>query len=99
MAERLPLTLRSYRQLIRIATPLAPFVLAGRLRRGKEHPGRIGERRGETQAKRPSGALIWAHGASVGEMLALTPLLEHVRGKGFNVLLTSGTGALAKPHW
>jgi 3-deoxy-D-manno-octulosonic-acid transferase len=91
VAERLPLTLRSYRQLIRIATPFAPFVLATRLRRGKEHPGRIGERRGETQAKRPSGALVWAHGASVGEMLALTPLLEHVGAKGFNVLLTSGT--------
>jgi 3-deoxy-D-manno-octulosonic-acid transferase len=91
VAERLPLTLRGYRRLVRIATPLASVVLANRLRRGKEHPGRVGERRGETQAKRPSGALIWAHGASVGEMLALMPLLEHVRAKGFNVLLTSGT--------
>lgn len=91
MAERLPLALRSYRRLVTIATPFAAFVLANRLRRGKEHPGRVGERRGETQAKRPAGALIWAHGASVGEMLALMPLLEYVRGKGFNVLFTSGT--------
>jgi len=91
VAERPPLTLRSYRRLVTLATPFAQLLLADRLRRGKEHPARVGERRGETQTKRPAGALIWAHGASVGEMLALTPLLEHVRAKGFNVLLTSGT--------
>jgi len=91
VADRLPLTLRVYRRVTAMATPLASLVLAKRLRRGKEHPERIGERRGETGLERPPGPLIWAHGASVGEMLAVMPLVDHVRHKGFNVLLTSGT--------
>jgi 3-deoxy-D-manno-octulosonic-acid transferase len=89
--ERLPLTLRSYRRLAGAAAPLAPLVLANRLRRGKEDPGRIRERRGESSVDRPPGPLIWAHGASLGEMLAMVPLVERLHADGFNVLLTSGT--------
>jgi 3-deoxy-D-manno-octulosonic-acid transferase len=74
-----------------MATPVASLMLARRLRRGKEDPGRIGERRGEASAERPDGPLIWAHGASVGEMLALIPLVEHIRSRGAHVLVTSGT--------
>ena len=91
MPERLPLTLRAYRRLTAVATPIAPLVLANRLKRGKEHPERIGERRGEAGVARPEGPLIWAHGASVGEMLAIIPLVEGLRARGFNVLVTSGT--------
>jgi 3-deoxy-D-manno-octulosonic-acid transferase len=89
--DRLPLTLRGYRRLAAAATPLASILLAKRLRRGKEHPIRIGERRGETEVERPPGPLVWAHGASVGEMLALMPLIERLRTQGFVVLVTSGT--------
>src|ERR1700730_11204062 len=91
LAERLPLSLRSYRQLASMATPLTSAVLANRLKHGKEHPQRVGERRGETEVQRPDGALIWAHGASVGEMLAIMPLVAYMQGSGFNVLMTSGT--------
>src|SRR5438045_3092725 len=94
--ERLPLTLRTYRRLSAAATPLAPVLLARRLKRGKEHPVRIAERRGETGVPRPSGPLIWAHGASVGEMLAVIPLVERLRARGFNVLVTSGTVTSAR---
>jgi 3-deoxy-D-manno-octulosonic-acid transferase len=31
------------------------------------------------------------HGASVGEMLAIIPLVDRIRARGFNVLVTSGT--------
>jgi 3-deoxy-D-manno-octulosonic-acid transferase len=96
VAERLPLTLRAYRRLSSAATPLAPLVLARRLRRGKEDPRRIGERRGEAAIGRPAGPLIWAHGASVGEILAVMPLVESLRGRGFNVLVTSGTVTSAR---
>ena len=96
MAERLPLTLRGYRRLASAATPLTSILLAKRLKRGKEHPARIGERRGETAVPRPAGPLIWTHGASVGEMLSLMPLIEWLRGKGFAVLVTSGTLTSAK---
>src|SRR5882672_9784829 len=69
-AERLPLTLSAYRAASGAATSLAQRLLDYRLRRGKEHEARIGERRGEPSAPRLPGPLIWIHGASVGEFAA-----------------------------
>jgi 3-deoxy-D-manno-octulosonic-acid transferase len=96
VAEPLPLTLRAYRRLSAAATPLAPLLLARRLKRGKEDPRRLAERRGEAAVERPPGPLIWAHGASVGEILAVMPLVECLRARGFNVLVTSGTVTSAR---
>ncbi|MET0925526.1 MAG: 3-deoxy-D-manno-octulosonic acid transferase, partial [Xanthobacteraceae bacterium] len=90
-AERLPATLSTYRLLMRAAAPLAPMLLSYRLKRGKEHARRLGERRGETSIPRPSGPLVWLHGASVGEITAVLPLIERIHGRGLNVLVTSGT--------
>jgi len=91
LPDRLPLALRVYRLASRAATPLVPRLLAKRLARGKEHPARLGERRGEPSLPRPAGPLIWVHGASVGEMLAAVPLIERIRRRDFAVLVTSGT--------
>ena len=91
MAERLPATLRAYRRLAAAAMPFAPLVLRERMRRGKESPERLGERRGESRVRRPHGPLVWAHGASVGELMAMIPLVARIRSRGFNVLVTSGT--------
>ena len=91
LPDRLPLALRVYRLASRAATPLVPRLLAKRLARGKEHPTRIGERRGEPSLRRPDGPLIWVHGASVGEMLAVVPLIERICARDFTVLVTSGT--------
>lgn len=91
MPDRLPLVLRVYRLASRAATPLVPRLLAKRLERGKENPSRLGERRGEPSLPRPSGPLVWVHCASVGEMLAVVPLVERIRARDFAVLVTSGT--------
>ena len=91
MAERLPVTLRAYRKLTAAGTPLATILLSHRLRRGKEHPERISERRGHPAVDRPEGPLVWVHGASVGELLAVIPMVDRMRTRGFNVLVTSGT--------
>ena len=92
MPDRLPLALRLYQFASFAAAPLAAQrFLARRLNRGKEDPARLGERRGEASEPRPNGPLIWLHSASVGEMLAVIPLVERIRAQGFAVLVTSGT--------
>ena len=92
MRDRLPLALRFYRVAsLAVASPVAARVLAWRVKRGKENPSRLGERHGKANLPRPSGPLIWLHGASVGEMLAVIPLIERLRAKDFAVLVTSGT--------
>jgi 3-deoxy-D-manno-octulosonic-acid transferase len=89
--DRLPLALRLYQLASVAGAPVAPHLLARRLNRGKEHPERLPERRGEASLKRPAGPLVWVHGASVGEMLATVPLIERLRAQDFAVLVTSGT--------
>ncbi len=91
MPDRLPLALRAYRLASRAATPLTPWLLAERLDRGREHPTRLAERRGEASLPRPGGPLIWVHGASVGEMLAVVPLIERLKARDVSVLVTTGT--------
>ena len=91
MPDRLPLVLRLYQFASFAAAPVAPRLLARRLERGKEHPTRLGERRGQASQPRPDGPLIWVHAASVGEMLAVVPLIERIRAQHFAVLVTSGT--------
>lgn len=87
----LPLTLRVYRGASAAASLLAPAWLSYRVRKGKEDPERLAERRGHASAERPPGPLVWVHGASVGEVISVMPLIERLDARGFQVLLTSGT--------
>ena len=93
---KLPLPLRAYRRLSRWFAPFAGTVLNWRLKRGKEDPARVMERRGVATVERPPGALVWFHGASVGEILSIQPVVEHIRAQGFAALVTSGTVTAAQ---
>ena len=86
-----PLSLIGYRLASLLATPLAGPMLAMRLKRGKEDPQRIGERRGLSGLARPPGPLVWLHGASVGEAAVLLPFVERVTRMGLTALVTTTT--------
>jgi 3-deoxy-D-manno-octulosonic-acid transferase len=88
-----------YRLVSRAAAPFAPMLLARRAKRGKEHRQRLSERRGESRIARPDGPLVWLHGASVGELASVLPLIERIRARGIPILVTTGTvtsGGLAE---
>ncbi len=85
------LSLHAYRILTALGTPLAGPFLSIRLKRGKEDPQRIGERRGRAGLSRPAGRLVWLHGASVGEAVSLLPFVERITRAGASALVTTGT--------
>lgn len=88
----LPLGLIAYRCASSVLAPATPLLLRQRMLRGKEDPERLGERLGHANVPRPDGPLIWIHGASVGECLAVLPLIDALmKTPGRVILVTSGT--------
>lgn len=82
-----------YEGLMTLGAPVIELLLSKRVKRGKEDPARLPERRGVAGLPRPPGALIWLHAASVGESMAalslIDRLLEHAPDR--HVLVTTGT--------
>ncbi|EJF75530.1 hypothetical protein MCO_01814 [Bartonella sp. DB5-6] len=71
--------------------PIVPFYLFIRALRGKEERSRQKERLGKSHKARPQSPLIWLHAASVGETLALVPLINYILSSKINILLTTCT--------
>src|SRR5690606_14225873 len=83
--------LAAYRLAGAAASPLVGPYVAWRVTKGKEDPNRRYERSGYAGRPRPDGPVIWAHAASVGETIAIVPLIESILALGVNVVLTTGT--------
>jgi 3-deoxy-D-manno-octulosonic-acid transferase len=91
VSDRLPVALRAYRLLSAASRPIVLSLLSRRVKRGKEHSGRLNERRGDARIARPPGPLVWLHAASVGELASVLPLIERIRARNVAMLVTSGT--------
>lgn len=89
---------RLYRYASILMGPLAVWYLRRRLRQGKEDAARFTERLGQPGQPRPAGRLVWLHGASVGEVISVLPLIERLLhlDQELHVLLTSGTVTSAR---
>ncbi|MBC2887051.1 lipid IV(A) 3-deoxy-D-manno-octulosonic acid transferase [Ochrobactrum sp. CM-21-5] len=88
--------LSAYRLLGSAAYPFVGTYIAYRTSRGKEERLRRGERYGKSAIVRPQGPVIWAHAASVGETVAITPLVERLVATGIHIVMTTGTVTSAK---
>jgi 3-deoxy-D-manno-octulosonic-acid transferase len=87
-----------YRLATGVSGPLVEIALRRRARHDREDPARLAERRGLASAPRPPGALVWVHGASVGEALAILPLLGALLASRprLEALVTTGTVTSAR---
>ena len=87
-----------YRLATRLGGPLFELALQRRVRQAREDPARLAERRGRASAPRPAGPLVWLHAASVGEALAVLPLLEALLAARptLQALITTGTVTSAR---
>ena len=82
-----------YKILINLVFFFSPIIIIFRIFKGKEDTSRFIEKVGFFSKKRNKGKLIWFHGASVGEIQSIIPLLERFeKNKEIRqILVTSNT--------
>ena len=87
-----------YRILINFVFILSPIILIVRLLKKKEDFIRFKEKFCFFSKKRRNGKIIWFHGASVGELQSVVPILEILEKnkKIHQILITSNTLSSAK---
>ncbi len=87
-----------YRLLINIIFIFSPLIVIIRLFRKKEDIKRFKEKFCFFSKERGKGNLIWFHGASVGEILSIVPILEKLEknNKIKKILITSNTLSSSK---
>ena len=82
-----------YRIILNIILILSPFILIIRLLKKKETLKSYSQKILINDKYRPKGKLIWFHGASVGEIKSIIPILEKLeKDSNYNqILITSNT--------
>tara|TARA_B100001741_G_scaffold280074_1_gene253056 strand:- start:822 stop:2078 length:1257 start_codon:yes stop_codon:yes gene_type:complete len=87
-----------YRLLTNLVLILSPIILITRLSKNKEDPKRFKEKFCFFSKKRNKGKLVWFHGASVGELQSIIPLIEKLdkNKKIDQILITSNTLSSSK---
>ena len=82
-----------YKILLNIVFFFSPIIIIFRIFIGKEDAFRFKEKIGFFSKKRSEGKLIWFHGASVGEIQSIIPLVERFEKnrKIKQILITSNT--------
>jgi 3-deoxy-D-manno-octulosonic-acid transferase len=87
-----------YQILISIIIILSPLIVSVRILKNKEHKKRFIEKFCVPSKKRSNGKLIWFHGASVGEILSIVPIIKNFeKNKSIDqILVTSSTLSSSK---
>ena len=87
-----------YQTILTLVIIISPIIILIRVFKNKEHRFRYKEKFGFSSKKRAKGKLIWFHGASVGEILSVIPLIKiYEKDKSISqILITSSTLSSSK---
>jgi len=90
---KITLAIKAYFLFSKINGHLYRHLINKRRAKGKEHATRYIERFGIYSTQRPAGKLIWFNAVSVGEALALRPLIDQLiaTDKSLHILVTTVT--------
>jgi len=88
--------LSAYVGASRLGVPVGRAVLAWRRLRHREHALRWRERLGIAVPRQGEGTLVWVHAASVGETVAILPVIRRIVEAGLRVVLTTVTVTAAR---